>query len=104
MFSNSSMRKLTISGCWLGSAGSVVWTVWSGYWLSQGVVVESENHQRQPANSALGLVVSAVGVFVFAASLYKFHSNPKWNGWANSKGIYQYQKWQEKGDRLPRPR
>src|SRR5262245_37087869 len=104
MFSNSSMRKLTILGCWLGLAAALAATVGCGYWLLQGVVGEGENYQGQPTNSALGLVVSAVGVFVFSVSLYKFHLNPKWNGWTNSKGIYQRRNWQEKGYRLPPPR
>jgi hypothetical protein len=104
MFSNSSMRKLEIWGCWLCLAVSVVATVGTGYWLLQGVVGEWENYQHQPVNSVLGLVASLVGVFVFAASLYKFHSNPKWNGWAISKGNYRRRKWQEKGNRLPPPR
>ena len=98
------MRKIPIVGCWLGLTLSVAVTLLATVDLFHGYVGEWENYQGQPANSGLAVIVSAVLIVVFAVSVYKLHTNPKWNGWAKSAGIYAPRILREKGHRLPPPR
>ena len=97
------MRRITLVGCWFGLALSAVATVFGAVELWQGNIGEWEAYQKQPSNSALDLVVSAIAVIVLGVSVYKLHTDPKWNGWAKNEGIYAQRKPREKGYRLPPP-
>ena len=98
------MRKFTILGCWLGLVLSVGATVLAVSSMLEGSIGEWENYQGQPMNSGLGIVVSVFFGIVCAVSLYKLHTNPKWDKWTNNQSLYRRRTPREKGERLPPPR